>query len=372
MRDRMENIKNKTMAQEALSSSFPVPFTLDEFRKDITEVFFHQVRTIGLMTKPQTAMSILNIDIKEDDYRDAVCNPDYDASESGVTYEHIRNTDFAVALERLYEYAFFGRWDLNAESMEDAGYYMWVSGIVCDTKYSDTTENWGAFGCAIDNYAKNCVLVAETANARNTLEGGERFHHFSKGSSRSEIATDDALTIRQMALLSGMEEMSIRSAANPKRANPLNTFTEDGGTRVKLDVAKAWLKAKGRYVPISYYRSESEIDLTKRKFSSYLEIWLALNAQSLKISDRDGYQYLSQKFASIGLTFEQTMNGARLDISEEKYDDEQLIRSLAEILELPAELLVLRCKELVTCQLLADVEKQLRNAINPPSNIDSL
>lgn len=369
----MEGNINKTSAQEDIYSTYPVPFKLEIFRQDITEVFFYQMRIIAQMTDPKTALKILSIETEDDGYIDDIYDPDNSAADVGLIYDHIRNTTFAAALERLYEYAFYGKWDLNAESMGDEGIYMWVSGIVCDALYSDTTANWNAFGWDIESHAKRCVLVAETANARNTLEGGERFHHFSKIGTKSDIASDDdVLTIRQMALLSGMEEMSIRSAANPKRANPLNTFTDEGGTRVKLDVAKAWLQSKGRYLAITNYRSEGTLDLTKRKFSNYYDLWLALNEQFLKISDRDGVEPLTIKLKAIGLMNLPSIKSFHTQTSIDNLSNEKLMHALAKILELPPELLALRTKELVANQILVDVEKQLRIAVNTTSNIDSL
>lgn len=365
----MTNIKNKIPDQEEVSRSFPVPFTLEEFQKDITEVFFYQMRTIALITDPKTAFRVLNIEIKDDEYD--IYDQDNSATDLGVTYDHIRNTTFATTLERLYEYAFYGKWDTNAESMGDEGVYMWASGIVCDALRSDVAEIWGAFGWDIESHAKRCVLVAETANARNTLEGGEIFHNFYNGTKR-ELTGDDVLTIRQMALLSGMEEMSIRAAANPKRANPLITITEDGGTRVACDVAKSWLESKGRYVPITFYRSKGDLDLTKRKFLNYFDMWLALNDCFLKLSDLVGIETLTTKLNAIGLSVLPSIQGVHLEITEENFANESLMHSLAEILELPAVLLALRAKELNANQMLENVEKQLRYVINSTNNTSTL
>lgn len=364
----MVDANNKEVVQEVLPSSFPVPFTLEAFRQDITEVFFYQMRTLAQMTDPKTALRILNIEIEDDRYENDIYDQDNSATDVGVTYDHIRNTTFAVALERLYEYAFYGKWDINAESMGDEGIYMWASGIVCDALRSDVAGIWGAFGWNIESHAKRCVLVAETANARNILEGGENFHHFNDGIKRELDDTDDecegVLTIKQMALLSGMEEMSIRAAANPKRANQLVTVTEYGGTRVKCDVAKVWLESKGRYVNITFFKGQGDLDLAKRKFTSYYDIWLVLTERCKSISERDGDEVTSLKLKSLGVLVMFDLKKTQSKCFREKLINEKMMHDLAEVLELPTELFVLRAKELVANQMLVEVENQLRNASN--------
>jgi hypothetical protein len=348
---------------ETNTSGFPVPFTLDEFRKDIVEVFFQHVRTIAWITDPKTAWKITGLDASGE--MNDILSPERSGSELGLTYEQIRTTPFASALEHMYGFAFFGRRDASAESMEYESYYMWLADLVCDAMYGNVSMQWDSYGLDITDRASRCVLVVETANARNVLEGGEAFSYFSNGPARGDsVGFDGSLTIRQMALLSGMEEMSIRSAANPKRANPLKTHTEDGGTRVNIEVAKEWLQSKGRYVPITLFYSASDVDLTKRRFSDFQEIWFALNARFLMIAGRDGETNIEANLAEIGLEVKSGFSGRYLDIDDSSYANDQMVRSLAQTLELPADLLVLRCKELVTSQQLADIEKQLRQAVS--------
>jgi len=157
--------------------------------------------------------------------------------------------------------------------------------------------------------------------------------------------------------------MSIRSAANPKRANPLKTYTEDGGTRVNIEVAKEWLKSKGRYVPVTLFYSAGDVDLTKRRFADFEELWFALNARFLMIADRDGLDVMKTKLATLGISVGKGVNREYLDIDELAYADDQLMASLAQMLELPSELLVLRCKEIGATQQLVEIEKQLRQAV---------
>jgi hypothetical protein len=209
------------------------------------------------------------------------------------------------------------------------------------------------------------------ANARNVLEGGESFFiSFGTPQARDEYSFN-SLTIRQMALLSGMEEMSIRAAANPKRANPLKTHSEDGGTRVAIDVAKVWLQAKGRYVPIQRYRSAGEVDLVKRGFIDTWQIFEVLDARHQMRVDHDGLEAVKANLEKLGVSVGNGLNGTYMEL-EEAISNESFMRPLAEFLELPVDLFVLRCKEVLAKQQLAKVERELRELANPRANTSEI
>lgn len=356
-----------TSAQSDRTSAFPVPFSLEAFRKDVLEVFLHYVRIVGWITDEKTALKVMNFEPKQ---LGRLFDPEMSAGDLGLSYEDVRGTQFAKALDQLYEFAFFGRQDLSAEAMEYESYYMWVSDLVQDAYSGSVTDQWDSYGGIAREPAKNCLLVAETANARVILEGGEPFSYFSKGPEGNDIGSEGALTIRQMALLSGMEEMSIRAAANKKRANPLVTHSKDGGTRVAISIAKEWLTSKGRYIPVVSYRSASDIDLSKRGFTDCLDLWHALNARCLMIVDRDGKENSTEKLAKLGLGLSPGLSGSYLEIDDSAYADERVMRPLAELLELPPDLLILRCKETVAKEQLAAIEHQLRQTI-PSGNSSS-
>jgi hypothetical protein len=363
----MATPKKPTVATDDRISAFPVPFSLDAFRKDILEVFFHYVRIIGWITDEKTASQVMGFASANPGY---LFDPEWSTEDHGLNYERVRGTQFAVALEHLYEFAFFGRRDLSAESMEYESYYMWVSDLVLDAFDSSVSEQWGSYGGMVSEHAKNCLLVAETANARVILEGDEPFSYFNNGKSRVESASEGVLTIRQMALLSGMEEMSIRAAANKKRVNPLKTHALDGGTRIAVDVAKDWLRSKGRYVPIEIYRSAGNVDLSKRGFADYQDLWHALNARCLMIADRDGLDLVKEKLAVLNLRLAPGVSDY-LDIDDAAYANEPLIRLLADLLELPADLLVLRCKETVANEQLAAIGRQIKQALVATDSLTS-
>lgn len=89
---------------------------------------------------------------------------------------------------------------------------------------------------------QTCTHVVKLAEARRVLE-------------------DDAgeLTFRQLSLLSGYPEMTLRSFANPKRGGMLHAENQNGHTKIKSLVAKAWLKSKNKNVEITHAETEKRI-----------------------------------------------------------------------------------------------------------------
>lgn len=342
-----------TTTTEALldqtSSAFPVPFTLDDFRKDVCGVYLHHVRTIAWMTTSQVAATLIP-GYESEDARDLMWEAT--PEELGVTYERIKDTTLMRTLERVYRYAYFGELDASYDRMEDESVFTWTCAVVYDAAHGRLALEWFDNGSVTANAAERCLTVCELANARHILNGGEGFYYKFGNYTKEATSADGCLTIRQMALLAGMEEMSIRAAANKKqkRANPLETYTDENGTRVALDVAKAWLQSKNRYVPITVRWSEGELDLTKTRFVARHELWHALTARIHSLAEQRGNE--PELRASLPCSLDSFI--------DEHLADEQYSRKLAEVLELPPDLFALRCKEIDARERLQAVERALK------------
>lgn len=342
--------------------SFPTPFSIEDLRRDVASVYLHHVRTIAWMRDPSTAATLVpGLEPEQANLLMWEAPPE----DLGLTCDRLGGTTLMKALEFLYRYAFLGELDASAEPMEDESVYTWTSALVFDAAQGRLATEWSDHGSFTDDAASRCLMVCELANARLTLEGGEPF--YSKfGNYPKDMATGDgSLTVRQMALLAGMEEKSIRAASNKvqKRANPLDTYSTESGTRIALDVAKAWLQSKNRYVPIKLRWSSAEIDLARTRFNNTKELHQALNARMQTRCQRDGEHVVMAQFkARLGVE-------SLVSITDEHYMDAERMRKLGDVLELPADLLVLRCREAVTREALADVERALKQALSsePPA-----
>lgn len=347
------------------SGGLPAPFTLGKLQEMVLNLYFQQARTIGWM-KGDAAIGWEIIGKPTDGYEGEFFDPDFDPEHLGLRYDAICNTNFAKCIENMYQYAYFGILDESGEQMDYESTYTWMTSILSDMKNSQMfyeLETYGSF--SLDD-AEKCFQVAELANARIVLEGGENFFYF--GHSNKDNKDDDStgfdgLTVRQMALLSGMEEMSIRAAANPKRANPLPTYSEDGRTRISIESAKAWLQAKGRYVAIKRQWGTGELDLAKRKFSTVDELAATLDARFQMLVLRDQQEEgLTALLSGLGIKTVKSTYEAKnyLAIDAGCISNGSLIAKLAEILELPADLLALRAREALARDELASVDRELR------------
>ncbi|MGF6920637.1 hypothetical protein [Paraburkholderia sp. 40] len=217
--------------------------------------------------------------------------------------------------------------------------------------------------------------VAQLANARHILENGEGFSYFSRRLGKKEERNEeerndlDSLTVGQLALLANMEEMSVRAAANPKRATPLETFTTPEGTRIGRDVAKAWLQAKDRYIPVKRYWSAGEVDLQKRRFKDPHDLLRALDQRRKALIARLETNTLDPALLNAGVQLENSYDGPYLafDVMN-RFDDAAFMTTLADLLELAAPWLVLRAREAATLARLAEVERELKALSQPPDD----
>ena len=175
---------------------------------------------------------------------------------------------------------------------------------------------------------------------------------------------EEQLTFRQMALLSGMEEASIRAAAIRTRLNALPTVPTDNGTRIELPVALAWLKSKNRYVPISHIWTAGDIDLAKRRFLKCADLLSVLHDRYCMLADRDGQEVIDARAKTAGLeTFCPGERYATINLGATNLTDPVQMRAVAVLLELPEELLILRSQETWARERLSEIEQALREAV---------
>lgn len=332
--------------EAAEGENFPVPMSVDELHQHLLKMHFLKMRCIAFMTDSETGFRTSGKPLPLDtDLLDSSLEP----GDFGLTYEDIQETEFATCMESMYQYAYFGVMDdvVNGSiNCMEYGSNFTLAGVVAyDMAHCRADSYWdGVGGSAHRESAVLCYQFVEVANARCILENQRNFLYY-EGSAEEDAPSYDrqALSVPQMALLAGMGEMSIRAAANPKRANPLKTYSENGRTRITLADAKAWLQSKGRYIPITR-RSDDDLQrLAKRKFASFEEL---------------------DAFAHKRATFLSTAKG---QVSEMSSLDRTLllndvfVHGLAQVLQLPVDLFSLRIKELVTKSELAEIERKLKS-----------
>lgn len=358
---------NSSFAQK-LASKYPI----ETIRDDIATVLGHYIRTLAraIGTDLHYVWRMPQIDVSLD--TGDLFNPDRTAADMGLTYDQVRHTDLARYMEALYSFAVHARLDASVESMTYESLYMWIADTLMDAADGHVAEQWDSYigggGTFISESANRCLQVAELANARHILENGEGFSYFSRRRGKKEISSSDldSLTIGQLALLADMEEMSVRAAANPKRATPLRTDATPEGTRIARDVAKAWLQEKGRYIPVVQYWSAGDVDLQNRRFKDPHDLLRALDQRRKALIGRLETNTLDAALLEAGLKLE-TFAGEKYLADEvmTRFDDAACMTTLAGLLELPAPWLALRAREAATLARLADVERELKVLSQP-------
>jgi len=355
---------SNTTSSQAAHSAFPIPFTLEQMREDILKVYLLQARTTLLFVPDEVAWPIAGPErvatVGE------VWNPDVSPEEMGLTYDAVQDTLIARALEQEYEFGFNGRLVPGVETMNYESVHMWVAAYLMDLNGSELVREWESYGVDVAEAIARCLHASELANARRVLEGGRVFSHFDSvgASSRTARQSDgdgatafEGLTIRQMALLSGMEEMTIRTAASRQGPNMLLTFKDEvRRTLVKPEDAKRWLIAKGRYVAVT--KGASTFDLAKTALSSVPEFnhYVRLRIDELESAGESVGQLRGALSRLIGPGELLQIN----DLTRDQLVDAELIGKLAPLLSVPAAVLVPRARQAALRDELAELEQQIR------------
>lgn len=263
-----------------------------------------------------------------------------------LSYEHLSNTVFALVMEELYEFAYLGMlygtgYEMNSESAPS-----WVSRILVDLSRSQYVEESEQYAPAKDAILA-LVAVCETAQARMILEEIQRDDTFM---SWYGFEGHEGLTIRQVALLSGMSEASLRTMANPKRSNPLKTQSHGRHTYIPTSDAKEWLISKGRYVPLSDIdRRGVEVDLASEAFVDLDHLSQRLESRLHFLLGTDDAGDVTAEMAALrgGLIGKrQFEDGPCLNLKTDDYGNTALMAKIGKALHLPPELLSLKAAHL--------------------------
>ena len=349
------------------------PFTKDELRSDIVAVLLAETRRIGRIFDRPNKESLGSLTgllgLKEVIPADVIF-AQVNWAQVGLRYDSVRTTAFAVGLESLYELAFAS--EVNIDLDGDGTESPWVAICLLDP-LTDLSKSHLVGDPEVVDAAREaigrCLRVCETAQARLLLEG------LSDQSSDTSGSTPDGLSIRQLSLLSGMTEASLRTLANPKRSNHLKTQSDGKNTFVAPAEAKAWLISKGRYSPLKRHINDPAEDLTKRSFEHPSDILYALDRR-LTVLLR-GPEAEKARLALSAISPDLIYEGGQdedcpegldflgLQVSEAMLDDAAVMTQIGEALSLNGELVALRAAETLAAHRLNEIRGRLLEA--PPT-----
>jgi hypothetical protein len=355
-------------AYPAQPGQLRAPFTKDELRRDIVTVLLAEARRIHfLFDRPNNEFlgplfGLLGLkEVVPADAHFAQVN----WTEVGLRYESVRTTAFAAGLESLYELAFAGEVNIDLNGNESPWEAVCLLEPLTDLSKSHLVGDPEAVESAREAIGR-CLRVCETAQARLLLEG------LADQSWDTTGATQDGLSIRQLSLLSGMTEASLRTLANPKRSNPLKTQSDGKNTFVVPAEAKDWLISKGRYSPLKRHIKDPAEDLTKRSFEHPSDILYALDRR-LTVLLR-GPEADKARLALLAISPDLIYEGGQdqdcpegldllgLQVSGAMLADAELMTRIGDALSLNGQLVALRAAETLAAHRLNEIRGRLLEA----------
>lgn len=283
-------------------------------------------------------------------------DPDLAPKDLGLTFEDVADMGIASNLMQLYDYGVLGLRDVSEASLDDCeGSAAWTSRILYDLRKSTFFFEWAEYaGNHYYGHVDRCLHVAELANARLLLEGGQEGFFL-------DDRDAGALTFRQLSLLSGFTEASLRTMVSRGDGPPI--VKEGSSTYFEIAPAKEWLKAKGRYLAIRRVSDRGAAPLTERRFSTVEDFQAAMADRVGYLCNEFGAQAIDQRLAATGIKFKVHPlpdNEKYVEIPEDDLTNRELMTRLGSALDLPPELFALRAAEAVLTERLAAVGRELK------------
>lgn len=358
----MENTTNETQA-----GIFKAPLTKEAMREHVVTISLLIARQLNfIFSRPESEVHeqaqamLLGLD-STDSMNSPEIIPGRESAQ--LSHEHLATTEFSTTMEELYNFAYHGvffakGYDMNSESSAS-----WISKILMDLSNSHFAAEWNDHSPCVEAI-KALLGICECAEARLKLEAIQCDDSFMGWYS---YEGHDGLTFRQMAHLSGMSEASLRTLANPKRNNHLKTRSEGRHTYIDREDARAWLISKGRYVPLADMDLRgAELDLATEPIDNLEELHDRLESRLHYLLGTEDSQTTVAALDAIRPGF----HGKRLidetpylDLTAEDVEDKDLLQKLAQALQLPADLLLLKVNHLLAVSRAQKLKREFEEAV---------
>ena len=335
------------------------PFPVEQLQDDICTIFLLERRKIGTLTEGGAdAIQWQFLQNHTDLY-----SPQTKASEI-LNFDQIKFSAFAQSMLDHYDFGFHALTHPNGQ-WEDK---KWLGAYLIDLNDSAYANEWDYFGASdLSDAIQRCLQTIEMSNARCLLEGYEPFCHFSKKGD-DDSAPQGEMTIRQLAMLANMEEMSLRSIISRKTPPILETRKHNRSTLIDAAVAREWLKAKGYYLPVKFSPKNTNINLIRTEFSSLHELTLALKEHLDVLLHQDSA--VKDRLSGVLACHHRTELN---DLEDQDFSSESLMEDIAIVLSLPAKWLIYKARQTYIKHLQREIEIQTKKLIlfNPNRDLDS-
>lgn len=343
---------------------FQAPLTKQELRQHVVTICLVLVRQLHyVFCRPDDSHEKAQMQLLGMTETASINDPDvgpFAVDGLPLTYEQIADTAFASTMEELYDLAYHGMLYGTGHDMNSESSASWISRILLDLSASHFAEEWEGYSSCKDAL-RRLVEVCETAQARMVLE---KIQHDDNFMDWYGYEGNDGFTFRQIALLSGMTEASLRTMANPKRDNPLKTYSKGRNTYISPADAKQWLISKGRYVPIADIdRQGAELDLVNETFHSLDDFCCRLDSRLHFLLGTEAAEDVTKALETVrdGLLSRRLINQTPyLTLEASDYANTVLMSKIGRALQLPSDLLALRSAATYARSQAEDFERRIK------------
>lgn len=293
-------------------------------------------------------------------------SPDSTPATLGLNFEHVADMEFARTLMVLYDYGVLGLEDTSADPLDNSeGDAAWVSRILYDLANSAFLSEWSEYaGAETLDAVKCCLGVAELANARVLLEGGKEGFFL-------DDRHEGLLTFRQLSLLSGMSEPSLRTLASRgaktgavAAGEALRTVKHGTASYIEVVEARTWLKARQRYTAVRRVSDRGSAPLAQLRLASREDLQQAVDERIRYLCAEIGADTVQQRMNATGLDLQQRVFDEQnfWEIRREDFLRRDAMRALGEALDWPADVFALRAAQACLSEQLRAVELELKTA----------
>lgn len=218
------------------------PFTKAEMMDEFREIVFQVARSASFSFGPQAAYRLLFDEVPSNPENCFdIYDPEHTAESFGKEFA-LEQISTYEAVEQFYDYGLLGIRNMLPLGEGGSNEWTFAYGLIWDAANSFLIfENTNGTGVT----TMKCLHAARAFFARHILDGQKRT--FLPENEANDPA--DMLTIREVAILSGLDERTVRNATNKNAVNRLDTATVESSIYIPRESAQEWLSTKRGFIP---------------------------------------------------------------------------------------------------------------------------
>ncbi|WP_151445820.1 hypothetical protein [Lacisediminimonas profundi] len=228
-------------------------FTIRDLRQEICGYMVGLANVLERVYLPDSGFGLMGLDKKELGV-DRISDVPVDR----IDIDRLRVTS---TLCDLYDYGING---IRSQSLSDWSDAEDTINFVDGLSSFPLLEENADFDIRLSSY------VTKIAHARHILDSEDGVTDMQDSIDQADLLPTliGIIKLHDIALLAGMDEKSVRNAANPKVKNHLKTFNHGNGTYARVEDAREWLASRRGFKPTVEVDKTLDRDLPQIGFSS--------------------------------------------------------------------------------------------------------